>query len=86
MLPQVAARQHGEKAAKLGLGLAARMMGHSVQMFTETYADLLIEATADMAERAGRFLAQKESAMAGKMPTGDVVSLGSGKRRSKRSR
>jgi hypothetical protein len=38
------------------------MMGHSENMFTETYAHLLLEATREAAERAGRSLAEHSKA------------------------
>jgi hypothetical protein len=41
-----------------GVPVAAKMMGHSVNLFCETYADL--EATREAAEKAGRFLAGQE--------------------------
>ena len=43
-------------AAGADVGVAAKMMGHSVAMFCETYADLLVESTRDVAAKAGRFL------------------------------
>ena len=43
-------------AAGAPVAVAAKMMGHSVDMFCETYADLLVEATEDAAARAGALL------------------------------
>jgi len=40
-------------AAGADVGVAAKMMGHSVAMFCETYADLLVESTRDVAAKAG---------------------------------
>lgn len=60
------------------VAVAAKMMGHSFEMFTETYADLLVEATREAAARAGAFLA----AHAPKTPEkAAVVSIGRGRRR-----
>jgi integrase len=42
-------------AAGVPPALAAKMLGHSLAMFTETYADLLLEASREAAEQAGRF-------------------------------
>ena len=55
-------------AAGADVGVAAKMMGHSVAMFCETYADLLVESTRDVAAKAGRFLDVQEAAAA----TGDT--------------
>ena len=38
------------------------MMGHSVAMFCETYADLLVEATHDVARLADDWLARQDAA------------------------
>lgn len=48
--------------AGVPVGVAAKMMGHSVAMFCETYADLLVEATRDAADMAGRFLDEHSAA------------------------
>ncbi len=43
-------------SAGADVGVAAKMMGHSVALFCETYADLLVESTRDVAAQAGRWL------------------------------
>ena len=52
--------RHATASILLGAGVpvavAAKMMGHSVTMFCETYADLLVEATREAAAQAARFL------------------------------
>lgn len=40
------------------VAVAAKMMGHSMEMFTETYAELLLEASREVAAKAGAFLAE----------------------------
>ena len=49
-------------AAGVPPAVAAKMMGHSVAMFCETYADLLVEATHDAARQADEWLARQGSA------------------------
>ena len=49
-------------AAGVPVAVAAKMMGHSVAMFCETYADLLVEATHDAARQADEWLARQGSA------------------------
>ena len=46
-------------AAGVPVAVAAKMMGHSVAMFSETYADLLVEATHDAARQADEWLARQ---------------------------
>ena len=41
------------------VAVAAKMMEHSVTMFTETYADLLVEATEDAARQSDEWLARQ---------------------------
>ena len=53
-------------------------MGHSVDLFCETYAELLVEATREAAEMAGAFLAA-HTAEPEEKPT--VVPLRPGRRR-----
>lgn len=52
--------RHAAASVLLGSGVpvavAAKMMGHSVNMFCETYADLLVEATREAAATAGAWL------------------------------
>jgi len=51
--------RHATASILLGAGVpvavAAKMLGHTVDLFCETYADLLVEATREAAERAGAF-------------------------------
>jgi len=60
--------RHAAASILLGAGVpvavAAKMMGHSVTMFCETYADLLLEATRDAARQADAWLARSEGSMA----------------------
>ena len=42
-------------AAGVTVPVAAKMLGHSVAMFTETYPDLLVEATKDAARKVNTF-------------------------------
>lgn len=60
--------RHAAASILLGAGVpvavAAKMMGHSVTMFCETYADLLLEATRDAAQHADAWLAARDSAPA----------------------
>jgi integrase len=49
-------------AAGVPVAVAAKMMGHSVAMFCEIYADLLVEATHDAARRADEWLASQGEA------------------------
>jgi integrase len=46
-------------AAGVPVAVAAKMMGHSVAMFCEIYADLLVEATHDAARQADQWLARR---------------------------
>lgn len=59
--------RHATASILLGSGVpvavAAKMMGHSVAMFCETYADLLVEATQDAAIQADEWLARQEVAL-----------------------
>ena len=41
------------------MAVAAKLMRHSVAMFVETYADLLLEATEDAARQAAEWLARQ---------------------------
>ncbi len=41
------------------VAVAAKMMGHSVTLFTETYAELLMEATHEAAAQVDAFLADR---------------------------
>lgn len=43
-------------ASGVAPAVAAKVMGHTLDMFFEVYADLLAEATAEAAEKAGAFL------------------------------
>lgn len=59
--------RHATASILLGAGVpvaVAKMMGHSVTMFCETYADLLLEATRDAAQHADAWLAARDSAPA----------------------
>ena len=49
-------------AAGVPVAVGAKMMGHSVAMFCETYGDLLVEATHDAARRADEWLARQGEA------------------------
>ena len=55
--------RHATASILLGAGVpvavAAKMMGHSVAVFCEVYADLLVEATHDAARQADQWLAQQ---------------------------
>ena len=55
--------RHATASILLGAGVpvavAAKMMGHSVTMFCEIYADLLVEATHDAARQADAWLARQ---------------------------
>jgi len=51
------------------VAVAAKIMGHSVDMFTETYADLLVEATREAAAKAGAFLDAHTTPAAPPTPT-----------------
>ena len=55
--------RHATASILLGAGVpvavAAKMMGRSVTMFCETYADLLVEATYDAARQADEWLARR---------------------------
>jgi integrase len=57
------ALRHATASILLGAGapvaVAAKMMGHSVAMFCEIYADLLVEATHDAARQADAWLARQ---------------------------
>ena len=57
--------RHATASILLGAGVpsavAAKMMGHSVAMFSETYADLLVEATQDAARQADAWLARQKA-------------------------
>ena len=59
--------RHATASILLGAGVpvavAAKMMGHSVAMFSETYADLLVEATQDAARQADEWLARQDTAL-----------------------
>jgi integrase len=59
--------RHATASILLGAGVpvavAAKMMGHSVAMFSETYADLLVEATQDAARQADEWLARQEATL-----------------------
>jgi integrase len=46
-------------ASGVHVAVAAKMMGHSVAMFCETYADLLVEATRDAARQVDAFWASR---------------------------
>jgi integrase len=46
-------------AAGVSVAVAAKMLGHSVTLFCETYADLLVEATHDAARQADEWLARQ---------------------------
>lgn len=50
-------------SAGVPVGVAAKMMGHSVTMFCETYADLLLEATREAAQQADAWLAAQGGAL-----------------------
>lgn len=56
--------RHATASILLGSGVplavAAKMMGHSVALFCETYADLLVEATRDSARQVDAFWALRE--------------------------
>lgn len=60
--------RHATAAILLAAGadvvVAAEMNGQPVAMFSETYADLLVESTRDVAAKAGRFLDAHEAAAA----------------------
>jgi integrase len=45
--------------AGVPVAVAAKMLGHSVTLFCETYADLLVEATHDAARQADEWLARQ---------------------------
>ena len=55
--------RHATASVLLGAGVpvavAAKMMGHSVALFCETYADLLVEATHEAAKQAEAWLAHQ---------------------------
>ena len=56
--------RHASASILLGAGVpvavAAKMMGHSVHVFCETYADLLVEATHEAAKQAEAWLARQQ--------------------------
>ena len=64
--------RHATASILLGAGVpvavAAKMMGHSVALFSETYADLLVEATHDAARQADEWLA-RQSASGASVPS-----------------
>ncbi len=68
-----------------GVPVAAKMMGHSVDMFTETYAALL-EATREAAARAGAFLEAHAPKSAEKAAVVPVVPIERGRRKRRRPR
>ena len=73
-------------AAGVPVAVAAKMMGHSVGMFCETYADLLVEATHDAARQADEWLArQGEAAKEGPAPQSRPVSAPAAKGRKRRT-
>ena len=43
------------------VAVAAKMLGHSVALFAETYADLLVEAADEAARQADEGLARQKS-------------------------
>lgn len=57
--------RHATASILLGAGvpvaIAAKMLGHSVALFTETYADLLVEAADDAARQADEWLARQSA-------------------------
>ena len=57
-------------AAGVPVPVAAKMLGHSVAMFTETYADLLVEATKDAAQRVDSFWAGQAAVREGARASG----------------
>jgi integrase len=65
--------RHAAASILLGAGVpvavAAKMLGHSVEVFSEVYADLLTEATREAARQVDGFLSRVEQ------PRGDVVPL-----------
>ena len=65
--------RHAAASILLGAGVpvavAAKMMGHSVTMFCETYADLLLEATRDAAQQADAWLAAQGGAASEERPS-----------------
>lgn len=74
-------------AAGVPVAVAAKMMGHSVTLFCEVYAELLVESTRDAAAQAGRFLEAQEAnarerAVAG--GTGGPVPIRNGRPRAAR--
>ncbi len=66
--------RHATASILLGAGVpvavAAKMMGHSVAMFCETYADLLVEATHDAARQADAWLARQSASLSVTEPAG----------------
>lgn len=73
-------------ASGVPVAVAAKMMGHSVTLFCETYADLLVEATHEAARQVDTFWAARKQSLEIRSPDigGRVSGPRPGRRRNNR--